>query len=475
MSEHDDRAPQSEPTSEPRGQSPEPERQRERGAHAGPENGTPREGASSTDAGVTEPLASAVPPGPVRSSGRDEGSDDDTVALPDWREPPTGDVPRVLEELSGIPVRDLGGPRTGELPSIDDETVPWSPPPPTQGERSKLDDDARPRREPSEAATPRAPRHHRRRRDGGEGEATTQDAGVERRTAAGSRRRGGVRGATPGDERSHGAPARSKALSTLTGVALAAIVVVALVLGRIPLLVVVALALELAASEAFSVLHRGGLLEARFLGLAGVGALIGVAYAYGPAGDGGVVVAAFVLGAAWYVLGPLRRPAYEGLSHTLGVVVWVGLLGSYAAVLLRPATFHGHGELVLVVAIATTVADDTAAFFVGSVLGRHRLAPRISPNKTIEGLIGGTVAAIVAGALLGMIAPLSVVEGAILGLVVAVVAPLGDLLESAFKRQFHVKDSGALLPGHGGVLDRIDAMLVVLPASYYLFAVMHLR
>ena len=117
-----------------------------------------------------------------------------------------------------------------------------------------------------------------------------------------------------------------------------------------------------------------------------------------------------------------------------------------------------------------TWASDTFAYFVGSAIGRHKLCPSISPNKTIEGFVGslvGTSAAIVGvGTFLG----LPTGQTALLGLLLAVFATLGDLVESVLKRYVGIKDSGNLIPGHGGVLDRFDSVLLTAPLIYY-FAV----
>jgi phosphatidate cytidylyltransferase len=116
-----------------------------------------------------------------------------------------------------------------------------------------------------------------------------------------------------------------------------------------------------------------------------------------------------------------------------------------------------------------TWATDIFAYFAGRAIGGPKLAPRISPNKTWEGLIGGMSAAVIAGVFTGFIVhPWNPAKGFALGLVVAVVAPLGDLCESMVKRDIGIKDMGSILPGHGGVLDRVDALLFVLPAVYYL-------
>ena len=115
------------------------------------------------------------------------------------------------------------------------------------------------------------------------------------------------------------------------------------------------------------------------------------------------------------------------------------------------------------------MANDVGALVVGGWMGSRPLAPKISPNKTWEGLLGGAVFSILVSTVaVGAIHPWSASNAALLGVVVAVVAPLGDLCESLLKRDLRLKDMGTLLPGHGGVLDRVDALLFVLPATYYL-------
>jgi phosphatidate cytidylyltransferase len=113
-------------------------------------------------------------------------------------------------------------------------------------------------------------------------------------------------------------------------------------------------------------------------------------------------------------------------------------------------------------------AGDAAAYFVGRLIGRHKLAPTVSPGKSWEGLIAGTVAT-VAVTFIAVYEQsfLTIAESLVLGVVIAIVAPLGDLFESALKRDADVKDSGRLLAGHGGVLDRIDALLFAWVAAYY--------
>jgi phosphatidate cytidylyltransferase len=156
---------------------------------------------------------------------------------------------------------------------------------------------------------------------------------------------------------------------------------------------------------------------------------------------------------------------------------WVALLGSSAGLILAPATFlHGHGVAIFLGLVLATAGYDVGGLAVGSLLGRHKLAPRVSPNKTWEGLIGGmAVALVLAVAVIARIHPWHMTSALWLGAVVAVFAPLGDLCESAIKRSLGVKDMGSILPGHGGLLDRIDSLLFVFPAAYELVRILHVH
>lgn len=128
-------------------------------------------------------------------------------------------------------------------------------------------------------------------------------------------------------------------------------------------------------------------------------------------------------------------------------------------------------------AIGLTWLNDTGAYFVGSAIGRRKLIPSVSPGKTVEGAIAGLVSATVAGALysgllLGTVIglPIGAWEGAVGGVLIALVAQIGDLAESLFKREAGVKDSGRIIPGHGGILDRFDALFFALPVAYWYLA-----
>lgn len=125
------------------------------------------------------------------------------------------------------------------------------------------------------------------------------------------------------------------------------------------------------------------------------------------------------------------------------------------------------GASYLWLAFIGTWANDTFAYFIGSRFGRHKLCPEISPAKTIEGSLGGLAGSIAAITLLGLLFRLPVSHSIIMGVLVGIVAPVGDLAESAIKRFAGVKDSGNLLPGHGGILDRFDSILFTVPVIYY--------
>jgi phosphatidate cytidylyltransferase len=153
------------------------------------------------------------------------------------------------------------------------------------------------------------------------------------------------------------------------------------------------------------------------------------------------------------------------VSVTVLGVAWIGL-GLAHALLLRD--IDEHGALAVFTVLLAVWAGDAGAYFIGLLFGRHKLAPTVSPGKTWEGLIAGIVATIgVTFLALYEANFLTIPESLVLGAVIAIAAPLGDLFESALKRDAEVKDSGRLLAGHGGVLDRIDALLFAWVAAYY--------
>lgn len=162
--------------------------------------------------------------------------------------------------------------------------------------------------------------------------------------------------------------------------------------------------------------------------------------------------------------------AVERAGRTVLLGTWVVGLGAHA-VLLRGGPAGAAGLVAVVGAVAVA---DTAAYAVGSALGRRPLAPRVSPNKTWEGVLGGLAAAGLAGAVALPALDLTAGpwSGAAVAVAVAVAGTVGDLAESLVKRDLGVKDLGRALPGHGGVLDRVDALLFALPVGHHLLALL---
>jgi len=167
--------------------------------------------------------------------------------------------------------------------------------------------------------------------------------------------------------------------------------------------------------------------------------------------------------------GAARRKDRTGVTGSVAVTVlgiyWIGLALSHA-VLLRE--LPDHGAALVVDVLVGTFACDTGAYAVGRMFGAHKFAPNLSPNKTIEGLIGGFLIGMLgvwcAGVSQGW---LSGADALILGAAVAAVAPIGDLFESMIKRDLDTKDTGRLFGPHGGLLDRIDAVLFTIVVGYY--------
>ena len=165
------------------------------------------------------------------------------------------------------------------------------------------------------------------------------------------------------------------------------------------------------------------------------------------------------------------RGSVEGVTASVAVtvlgIVWIGLPFAHAVLLLE---LPDHGTALLIDVLIATIVADTAAYAGGRAFGRHRLSAAISPNKTVEGLafglVGGTLGLLVRRPLPGLAA--RVPTRSRMGAVIALVAPIGDLFESMVKRDLGVKDSGTAVGPHGGLLDRLDAVLFTIVAGYYL-------
>ncbi len=314
------------------------------------------------------------------------------------------------------------------------------------------------------------------------GERTVGRAGATRRSgnAGSAGRAGNANGAdgagSPGGNtaaRRPNGPAPRQVNSLLgmrviTGVALVAAFGIILFLfkarGAVALVSVV---LAFAVFEFFTALRQRGFQPAILPGALATLILPMVAFNKGAEGLLIAMVLTTLTTLLWYLFGVVRdRPAVNIAVTVMGVLM-IGLLGGVSGLILRAP----NGLGIFVSAILVTAAYDIFGYFVGANLGQRPLAPDISPNKTVEGLAGGMVGAIIAAILIGVVSVkpwTSTTLALSLGVVVAIMAPLGDLTESMIKRDLGLKDMGAILPGHGGVLDRIDAMIFSIPAVFFL-------
>jgi phosphatidate cytidylyltransferase len=410
---------------------------------------------------------------------------DDSGALPHWTDPPTGEVPRIeavepsvdddLDVWSSFASdRAPDAPEPGEVPKDptgelvwhDDEPAAPVDPQPAQPASGRVPTVAAP--EPTEPA----------RREPARITIGTDPSGMPRRPEP--RRRGGPAPRTTGSTAVVAPPGgRNLPLAVASGLILVAVFIACSMWRPAAVVAFVTVALALASWEYFSRVTDKGYRPAVAAGVLACVAAPLAAYWVGEAALPLVVAFAFMAGAIGFIgadsveSGPMPNMAIT----TLGVV-WIGLLGSYAALILRWSTFGGGtswGTDTLVLVAIGVVVNDIGAYFVGSAFGRTPLRPWISPNKSLEGLLGGTALTLLVMLLIGIQefsdTWSSISHLLMLGIVISIFAPLGDLTESMFKRNLDVKDFGTLVRGHGGVLDRFDGFLFVLPATYYLFLV----
>ncbi len=184
------------------------------------------------------------------------------------------------------------------------------------------------------------------------------------------------------------------------------------------------------------------------------------------ANDGGILLtASVILPLLWVMLRKNREGACSSWSFTLAGILYLGWIPSrYVALIQLP-----HGRDWVILALFSTFACDTSAYFVGRAFGRHKMAPAISPAKTWEGAAGGLAGAVIVGLCVAGIfkLPIDTLQTLLLTAAISIFAQTGDLVESLFKRNMGAKDSGTVLPGHGGVLDRIDGVVFAGLVVYY--------
>ena len=467
-----------------------------------------------SDRGATDPLAKdradgVAPDEPVVIDVSDEASG--PVVLPHWTEPPTGEVPIILPEsetiddpeaeadLDSWSAASTGAPRfrsgAGDWADADfsDPGGLRDDEPALGALAPKGDDDA-------EFDKSVAQRRRRRLRISTDRPTTTADDGV---TPLGAARAVGAAAASapirvgadsgelarprstdsgstpitrlesdgPGGPGSGGsgpasAPGSDLLTRVIVGVVLAVAALICLNFGRASTAVLVTVIVGVAAFEFYEALRRRGFHPATILGLLAAVTTPLAAYKVGVSAFPLMFALLTVFSLLWYLFDVVEARAVVSVAVTVFGYAYIGVLGGFAGLLL--VTPNGVGLILGVVLCA--VAYDVFGYLVGSWLGKTPLMEKVSPNKTLEGLLGGMTASIVVAAVIvNNITPWTDLGHALsLGVVVAIMAPLGDLCESLLKRDLKIKDFGTVLPGHGGVLDRFDAILFCLPAAYYL-------
>jgi phosphatidate cytidylyltransferase len=262
---------------------------------------------------------------------------------------------------------------------------------------------------------------------------------------------------------------RDLVAATIVGVALLALLALALILPPFALTALIMVLLAAASVELGRVLGDLGRPVHTDVLLVTAGVVLVGAQLAGPQGQA-IGLTVLVMAALLRSLVDRRRSDVVGtVSRTVLLGVWLAGLASYAVLLRSLET----PVVALVVVLGAAAMGDIGAYVVGSRLGRRAIAPSVSPNKTWEGFVGGVVAAaLFAAAVLPLDGVSGAARGAVVGLTVGVAGFLGDLVASMVKRDLGVKDLGRLLPGHGGVLDRVDGLLLALPVGYALLVLL---
>lgn len=257
------------------------------------------------------------------------------------------------------------------------------------------------------------------------------------------------------------------ALRIVTGLAVVLAFFGSLYAGPLWVTLFLAVLIVVALSEFYQVVRTAGFAPVAFIGLLGAAGVMYTAWNAGPFGAGGVVVAVVLASGFWFVVVPRSYPL-ANIGVTVLGVAWVPALASFAVPIFRSPEAWGLTTALVVF----TALNDTAAFSYGRAFGSRKLAPVLSPNKTLEGFIGATVLTILAGIIVGrfgLLEPLTTTSAVALAVAISVFGPIGDLAESSIKRMIGIKDMGSSLPGHGGVLDRLDAFLLTIPVTYLVY------
>ena len=436
----------------------------------------------------TGAVPEVVPDRPLDTPGPEANADDgESFALPHYSEPATGQVPKIVIDsaedssawstLSAQPrwrdtehqfdeqpdfaamIGEQSGPRLGALAGQGDDAddffdadvdmaAPSSGFAGADSSTTLADGDQQAQRRPPRARRP-AP-----------GSAAGGPGGPDGRSRQASTSSAG----------------RNLPVAIAVGVGLVAVGLLCFKLGAVATTALVSIVLVVAGVEYFTTTLRAGYQPATLLGMVAI-----VGLAWGPlykvyAAYPIVLGLATITGLMWFLFVHPGEGALMNLGVTMVGILWIGGLGSFATLTLglgrAAGTKNNDGIGIILAAVMVSVAYDVGAYFVGRTLGRTPLS-KASPNKTQEGLFGGFV--------IGWLLPLAILaatglhpigdsigRAAAFTIMCALVAPVGDLCESAVKRDLGVKDMGTLLPGHGGVLDRFDALVFVLPMAWFI-------
>ena len=393
--------------------------------------------------------------------------EEDDDAIPHWSEPPTGAVPQVGGDTGSMTFEPTPEPSLREAEP--DELAAWA-----EVSSTPVWADDEPEPEPTPAV-----------QIGGVSDAADDFFGFEDEPRPS---RLGPAPSAPAAEPMMDEPTLSASLGAvagssgdrdmpmaiIVGIGLAATFLAAMAVGPVAALAIVTIALTLAAVEFYNAVRVAGYQPAVLLGLTAVLTMPLAVYWRGEAAFALVMVLSIVFGSLWYVMGISPDGAMRGLGATLLGIVHIGVLGSFAALMLSVDTY---GTGLLTAAVILTVAYDVGGLAIGRMMGRTPLSAA-SPNKTVEGLGGGMAMVIIAAVVMGVLgqpAPLAgdtfsgsgLTTMIIVGVAAALAAPIGDLAESQIKRDLGIKDMGTILPGHGGLLDRFDGLLFVMPTVWY--------
>jgi phosphatidate cytidylyltransferase len=429
------------------------------------------------------PLFGDDPTGELPTAGGLSFGSSDTGPLPHWTEPPTGEMPRTLATPTTTDA-------TGDVDvwsSFSTDAPVWSDDPPPTGELtvpvipvgSAFDDPVDestpvPRREPGRITIGTDPTEDRLGRPVPKGRSRSS---TDLNRGSGSR--AGRPTVPPRTTPTGGSGGRDMPTAVAVGLLIAAAFIASLLIEPWAALIVIVAIIGLASVEFFDKVTEKGYRPATIAGIVTCTASPIATYWVGLQAIPLVMVLALAAGCATFISSSgIESNPMPNMAITMLGVSWIGITGGFGAVILGVSNIPGarnFGTDTLFLLALGVVANDTGALFIGSAAGRTPLRQWISPNKTLEGFIGGTVMTLVAMIVVGVTDRSdtwnSTGELIILGLVISITAPLGDLTESMFKRNLDVKDFGSIIKGHGGVLDRFDGFLFTLPAVYYLMLI----